>query len=54
MAFILFSMATFHDVGKLDLTILVFDYRVVQVIKKCYVHVSKDVFFKGRQHCFKL
>jgi hypothetical protein len=46
-------MAIFHVVGKANLTILVFDYGVVQVIENVicamfafqqgYLHVSKDV-----------
>ncbi len=53
MAFIVFKMATFHVVGKLDLTILVGDFGVVKVIEnvlcamftfpKGYVHVPKEV-----------
>jgi hypothetical protein len=46
-------MATFHDIGKPKLTILVFDSEVIQVIQNVlcamfvfrggFVHVSKDV-----------
>jgi hypothetical protein len=45
-------MATFHVVGKLDLTILVADFGVAQVIEN--VFCAMFVFWRGSLHVFKM
>ncbi len=52
LPFLLFLMATFYVVVKLDLTILVADFGVVQVIEN--VFCAMFVFWRGFLHVFKM